>query len=98
MKITDEKIMALAKLARLSFEGSEREHIRQDLENILGMCEQLQQVDTTGVEPLIYMSESHTVLRRDEVIQTISKEEALKNAPKRDSDFFRAPKVIEQHD
>ena len=43
MKITDEKIKALAKLARLSFEGIEREHIRQDLENILGMCEQLHQ-------------------------------------------------------
>lgn len=98
MKITDEKIKALAQLSRLSFEGPELENIRQDLENILVMCEQLQQVDTEGIEPLIYMSESHTVLRHDEVIQSISKEEALKNAPKRDSDFFRAPKVIEQHD
>lgn len=98
MKITDEKIKALAQLARLSFEGEEREHIRQDLENILGMCEQLQKVNTTGVEPLIYMSESRTVLRSDEIIETISKDEAMKNAPKRDSDFFRVPKVIEQHD
>jgi aspartyl-tRNA(Asn)/glutamyl-tRNA(Gln) amidotransferase subunit C len=98
MKITDEKVNALAHLARLSFEGAEREAIRQDLENILGMCEKLRQVKTDGVEPLIYMSESHTVLREDVVIQEISKELALKNAPKRDSDFFRVPKVIEQHD
>lgn len=98
MKITNEKINALAHLSRLSFEGTEKEAIQKDLENILIMCEKLKEVDTSGVEPLIYMSESHTVLRKDEVIQVISKEDALKNAPKRDSDFFRVPKVIEQHD
>lgn len=98
MNITDEKIAALAHLSRLSFEGEEKEHIRTDLENILQMCEKLKEVDTTGVEPLIYMSSSHTVLRSDEIQQDITKEEALKNAPKRDSDFFRVPKVIEQHD
>ena len=58
------------------------------------MCEKLKEVDTTNVEPLIYMSESHTVLRNDEVIQDITKADALKNAPKSDSDFFRVPKVI----
>ena len=98
MKITDEKIDTLAHLSRLSFEGNEKENIRQDLENILAMCEKLKGVDTTNVEPLIYMSESHTVLRNDEVIQDITKADALKNAPKSDSDFFRVPKVIEQHD
>ena len=97
MKITDEKIDTLAHLSRLSFEGNEKENIRQDLENILAMCEKLKEVDTTNVEPLIYMSESHTVLRNDEVIQDITKADALKNAPKSDSDFFRVPKVIEQH-
>lgn len=98
MKITDEKIDTLAHLSRLSFEGNEKENIRQDLENILSMCEKLKEVDTNNVEPLIYMSESHTVLRNDEVIQDITKADALKNAPKSDSDFFRVPKVIEQHD
>jgi aspartyl-tRNA(Asn)/glutamyl-tRNA(Gln) amidotransferase subunit C len=98
MKITDQKINTLAHLSRLSFEGNEKENIRQDLENILAMCEKLKEVDTSNVEPLIYMSESHTVLRNDVVIQDITKADALKNAPKSDSDFFRVPKVIEQHD
>jgi aspartyl-tRNA(Asn)/glutamyl-tRNA(Gln) amidotransferase subunit C len=98
MKITDQKINTLAHLSRLSFEGNEKENIRQDLENILAMCEKLKEVDTSNVEPLIYMSESHTVLRNDVVIQDITKADALKNAPKCDSDFFRVPKVIEQHD
>ena len=98
MIITDKKIDTLAHLSRLSFEGNEKENIRQDLENILAMCEKLKEVDTSNVEPLIYMSESHTVLRNDVVIQDITKADALKNAPKSDSDFFRVPKVIEQHD
>jgi aspartyl-tRNA(Asn)/glutamyl-tRNA(Gln) amidotransferase subunit C len=98
MKITDERIEALAKLSRLRFEGSEKENIRKDLENILVMCEKLQEVNTTGVAPLIYMSEAHTVLRPDVVVQEIQKEDALKNAPKKDSDFFRVPKVIGHHE
>jgi aspartyl-tRNA(Asn)/glutamyl-tRNA(Gln) amidotransferase subunit C len=98
MKITDEKIDALAKLSKLSFQGIEKENIRKDLENILTMCENLKKVNTDGIEPLIYMSESHTVLRDDVVIEEISRNEALKNAPKKDSDFFRVPKVIEQHE
>jgi aspartyl-tRNA(Asn)/glutamyl-tRNA(Gln) amidotransferase subunit C len=58
------------------------------------MCEKLNEVDTEGVEPLIYMSDNENVLREDEVVQSISHEDALKNAPKKDSDFFRVPKVI----
>jgi aspartyl-tRNA(Asn)/glutamyl-tRNA(Gln) amidotransferase subunit C len=59
------------------------------------MCEKLKEVDTEGVEPLIYLTNSETVLREDVVVQTISHEEALRNAPKSDSDFFRVPKVID---
>ena len=98
MKITDEKIEALAHLSRLSFEGAEKESIKKDLENILDMCEKMKSVDTDGVEPLIYMTNAQNVLRKDEVSQEITREEALKNAPKKDSDFFRVPKVIDQND
>jgi aspartyl-tRNA(Asn)/glutamyl-tRNA(Gln) amidotransferase subunit C len=94
MKITDNKVEALAQLSRLSFEGDAKEVMRQDLEKILEMCEKLNEVDTEGVEPLIYMSDTENVLREDEVVQSISHEDALKNAPKKDSDFFRVPKVI----
>ena len=72
--------------------------LKKDLENILDMCEKMKSVDTDGVKPLIYMADSQNVLRDDEVKQEISREEALKNAPKKDSDFFRVPKVIDQND
>lgn len=96
MKITPEKVDELATLARLKFEGAEKEQIRQDLEKILDMCEKLNEVNTSGVEPLIYMTETLNNLREDRVEQVLSHEEALKNAPKKDSDFFRVPKVIGQ--
>ena len=97
MKISEERVEQLAKLARLQFEGEEKIKIREDLDKILDMCESLKQVDTEGVEPLIYMTETQTELREDKVLQAITKEEALKNAPKSDSDFFRVPKVIENN-
>lgn len=95
MKITLEKVDDLASLARLSFKGEEKETMRQDLEKILEMCQSLNQVDTDGVEPLIYMSGEVNVVREDNVLPDLTKEQALKNAPKKDSDFFRVPKVIE---
>lgn len=94
MRITDETIERLAHLARLEFHDQEKVKIKEDLEKVLGFCEQLNQLDTEGVEPLIFMTENTQVLRDDVVKQDISHEEALKNAPKKDSDYFRVPKVI----
>jgi aspartyl-tRNA(Asn)/glutamyl-tRNA(Gln) amidotransferase subunit C len=97
MKITPKKVDELASLARLSFEGEAKEKMRADLENILEMCEKLNELDTSGVEPLIYMTENTNLLREDVVKQEITHEQALMNAPKKDSDFFRVPKVIDQN-
>lgn len=94
MRITDETIDRLAHLARLEFVDQEKVKIREDLEKVLGFCEQLNALDTEGVEPLIFMSEEQNVLRDDVVKQDIDHEQALKNAPKKDSDYFRVPKVI----
>lgn len=98
MKITPEKVQELAALSRLKFEGETAENMRRDLEKILEMCEKLNEVNTDGVEPLIYMTDRVNNLREDKVEQEITHEEALKNAPKKDSDFFRVPKVIGQTD
>ncbi len=94
MRINDETIDRLAHLARLEFVDQEKTKIREDLEKVLGFCEKLNALDTEGVEPLIFMSEEHNVLREDAVYQDITHEQALHNAPKKDSDYFRVPKVI----
>ncbi len=95
MKITEQRVKELAHLSRLHFEGESLQKMQSDLVDILAMCEKLNEVDTEGVEPLIYLTNSETVLRDDVVVQTITHEEALKNAPKADSAFFRVHKVID---
>ena len=61
---------------------------------ILAFMAPLKEVDTTSVEPLIYMTDEVNVLREDVVKQEITHEEALLNAPKKDADFFHVAKVI----
>jgi aspartyl-tRNA(Asn)/glutamyl-tRNA(Gln) amidotransferase subunit C len=97
MKVSIEKVDQLAHLARLEFDEASKAKIRTDLENILDFCEKLNEVDTEGIEPLIYMTETFNNVREDVVEQNFTKEQMLSNAPKKDSDYFRVPKVIEQN-
>ena len=96
MKIDKELVDKIAHLARLEFNDEQKVKIESDLNRILDFMESLNELDTTNVEPLIYLSEETNVLRKDELKQEISHEDALKNAPKKDSDYFRVPKVIDQ--
>ena len=94
MEVTDSLIDHLANLAKLEFSEKEKVVIKQDLEKMIDFVDTLKSVDTTGVEPLIYMNKDVNVLRDDMVEQTITKEEALKNAPQKDSDYFKVPTVL----
>jgi aspartyl-tRNA(Asn)/glutamyl-tRNA(Gln) amidotransferase subunit C len=96
MKVTDEIVDHIAHLARLEFEGEKKNAIREDLERIINFMEKLQEVDTENVEPLIFMSDEVNRLRADEVEPMLSQEEVLRNAPKKDSDYFRIPKVLDK--
>lgn len=93
-KINEQLIDQLAHLARLEFESQEKQKILNDLNRILDYIEQLNELDTTNIEPLIYLSPNQNILREDIVIETLKKEDALNNAPKKDSDYIRVPKVI----
>ena len=96
MRIDKDLVEKIAHLARLQFNETEKVKIEADLNRILDFMETLNEVDTSMVAPLIYMNDEINVLRKDEVIQTITHEEGLANAPKKDTDYFRVPKVIEQ--
>lgn len=95
-KIDKDTVDKLATLSRLEFNGREKEEIINDLNKMLAFVSKLNELDTTNVEPLIYMNDEKNVLREDEVKQTISQKEALSNAPKKDSDYFKVPKVVEK--
>ena len=96
MKIDHTTVDKLAELSKLEFDGAAKDEIVNDLNRMLAFVDKLKEVDTEGVEPLIYMSDDTNVLREDEVKQLITQQDALKNAPKRDSDYFKVPKVIEK--
>jgi aspartyl-tRNA(Asn)/glutamyl-tRNA(Gln) amidotransferase subunit C len=96
MDISNELIDKLADLSKLEFNGEDKEKIKADLVQITAFFEELNKVDTEGVEPLIFMSDAVNVLREDEVKTELSHEDALKNAPAKDSDYFRVPKFIEK--
>ena len=94
MKIDDQIIDKISRLAYLEFGEEEKEKIRQDLEQILTFVEKLRELDTENVEPLVYLSDKTDVLREDRMIPTLSTEEALLNAPEKSGRFFKVPKMI----
>jgi len=94
MNVNDEMIDKLANLARLEFDEAEKEEIKRDLQKMIGFIDKLNELDTTGVEPLLHMSDNINVLREDEVSGMITRDEALKNAPLHNEQFFKVPKVI----
>ena len=96
MKINDDLVQHIAHLARLEFQGEDLKAIKGDMQNIISFMDKLSELDTDEVEPLIFMSDEVNVLREDLVEQTVTSEQALKNAPKKDSDYFRIPKVLDK--
>ncbi len=96
MEVNDALVDNLAKLSRLQFNDQEKEIIKKDLQRMIEFVDKLQELDTTGVEPLLHMSDSVNVLREDKVQGSISRKDALKNAPDNDGVFIKVPKVIEK--
>jgi len=94
MKINHETVDKIAQLARLELSADEKVETIKDMNRILDFMDKLNEVDTTGVEPLVYMNADANVLREDVVKQEINHTEALLNAPKKDENFFHVAKVI----
>lgn len=96
-KIDIKMVDEIAHLARLEFSDEAKGEILNDMNRMLAFVDKLNELDTDKVEPLIYMTDEKNVLREDDVKVTLTQDEALKNAPKRDSDYFKVPKVIDQN-
>ena len=94
MKLDESTVDRIAQLSKLEFNTQEKEDILNDMNQMLDFIETLQEVDTDNVEPLIHMTEDVNVLRADDAQTTISQEEALINAPSKDSTYFKMPKVL----
>lgn len=96
MEVNNKLIQDIAKLSKLKFDDSAEEKMKVDLEKMIDFVDKLNEIDTEGVDPLIYMSEEVNVLREDKVTESTSQEDALKNAPEKDSDYFKVPTVLKK--
>ena len=94
MAITIKDVEHIAELAKLEFTDAEKEKFTHQLNKILEYMEQLNSLDTTDVEPLSHVIELSNVFRADAVKNGVSTDEALKNAPAKNEQFFKVPKVI----
>lgn len=88
-------IRKLAHLSRLEFSEEKEQEMLGDLNKILNWVDKLRELDTENIEPLTHMTAEVNVMREDVARNTVTHEEALLNAPKKDSDYFRVPKVLE---
>jgi len=96
MIIDKQTIEKVANLARIEVEDKDIDTLIGDMSKILTFMEKLNELDTTGVEPLVYMNHEENIWREDVVRQEISTEEGLKNAAVHNERFFMVPKIIEK--
>jgi len=97
MRITDTDVAYVAGLANLDLTDQERKRMLRDLNSILEYIDRLNELDTTNVPPMAQTSlPTVEAMREDELRPCLQREDALKNAPDSDGEFFRVPKVIEK--
>jgi aspartyl-tRNA(Asn)/glutamyl-tRNA(Gln) amidotransferase subunit C len=96
MQIDDALIDKLSRLSMLRFNDPEKEEVRNGLEKMIGFIDKLKELDTTGVSPLLHMSDDSDVLREDVPAPMLSREEALQNAPQHDGIYFTVPRMIKK--
>lgn len=95
MSVSEKDVHYIANLARLQVTDEEAQSYAKDMSNILEYMELLNEVNTDNVAPLEHVIDLDSRFRKDEAKEPLSHEDALKNAPDADSDYFRVPKVIE---
>jgi aspartyl-tRNA(Asn)/glutamyl-tRNA(Gln) amidotransferase subunit C len=92
--LSQDDVMRVAKLARLSLTSSEVSELTSQLGQIVSLVDQLGEVNTDNVEPMVHAFDSVNVLAPDVPVPSLSRSEALQNAPAADSECFRVPAVL----
>ncbi len=95
MKLSSKEVEYVARLARLEITDKETQKFTTQLNDILGYIDKLNELDTTGVEPMTHAIAVTNAFRDDKIIDSIGTEKALANAPDGRGEFFRVPKVID---
>ncbi|GGL60206.1 Asp-tRNA(Asn)/Glu-tRNA(Gln) amidotransferase subunit GatC [Sporolactobacillus putidus] len=94
-RINEEQVRYVANLARLSFDDDAIKKFTTQLDDIIGFAEQLNELDTEGIEPTTHVLDMHNVMRDDVVEPSLPREEALKNAPVQEDGQVKVPLIME---
>ena len=94
-KIDQDQVRKVAKLSRLDLTKAEVEEFTGQLSAILDYVEKLNELDTTGVEPLAHCLPISNVLRKDCARESLGTDKVLANAPQRNDEFFKVPKILD---
>ena len=94
-KIDQIQVRKVAKLSRLELTEAEVEEFTGQLSAILGYVEKMNELDTAEVEPLAHCLPISNVLREDTPKESLGTERVLANAPQRDEEFFKVPKILD---
>ena len=94
MALTVEEVAKVALLARLRLSAEQLEEMTTQLDAIVGYVEQLDQLDTDGVEPMAHAGDLSNVFAADVLRESVPRDQALANAPKRDDECYLVPPVL----
>ncbi|MBC8471046.1 MAG: Asp-tRNA(Asn)/Glu-tRNA(Gln) amidotransferase subunit GatC [Planctomycetes bacterium] len=94
-KIDQNQVIKVAKLSRLDLTEDEVQEFTGQLSAILDYVEKMNELDTAGVEPLAHCLPVSNVLREDSAKESLGTEKVLANAPQRDDEFFKVPKILD---
>jgi len=94
-KLDESQVRKVAKLSRLELSDVEVGEFASQLSAILDYVEKMNELDTENIEPLAHCLPISNVLRPDHVTESLGAEKALANAPQRDGDFFKVPKILD---
>ena len=95
MAIDNETVKRIAFLSRLEIEDDKIETTKEEFNQILNWIEELDELDTSNIEPLVYVNDDILRLREDIVNSGKCKDDVLSNAPMKEFDYFAVPKVVE---
>jgi len=95
MSINETVILKLEKLAKLKLDQDEQDLLMKDINEILKMVDKLNELDTDGVKPLVYLNLDVSPLDEDESRDMLSQKDALSNAPKSRNGFFSVKKFLD---
>ncbi|OEH85182.1 asparaginyl/glutamyl-tRNA amidotransferase subunit C [Desulfuribacillus stibiiarsenatis] len=95
MSITIKEVEHVANLARLQLSEQEQEKFTGQLNSILHLAEKINELSTDDVEPTSHVLDIKNVMRKDEVVPSLPREEALRNAPSNEDGHFKVPPIIE---